>query len=56
MTLEEAIEHCKEVALQENNNACSLQHRQLLSWLIELKELRRKNCGHCPVKIKHSKL
>ena len=41
MTLDEAIEHCKEVA---NNvcGKCSEDHLQLASWLTELKELRKK--------------
>lgn len=39
MTLDEAIEHCKKVAKeQENcNNDCSLEHRQLAIWLSDLK-------------------
>jgi hypothetical protein len=37
MTLDEAIEHCKE---KINNTKCGLEHRQLMYWLIELKERR----------------
>ena len=39
MTLDEAIEHCKKVAKeQENCNVdCSLEHRQLAIWLSALK-------------------
>lgn len=41
MTLNEAIEHCKKVAKeQENcNNDCSLEHRQLAIWLSDLKAI-----------------
>lgn len=41
MTLNEAIEHCKKVAKeQENcNNGCSLEHRQLAIWLSDLKAI-----------------
>lgn len=41
MTLNEAIEHCKKVAKeQENcNEGCSLEHRQLAIWLSDLKAI-----------------
>lgn len=41
MTLNEAIEHCKKVAKeQENcNRECSLEHRQLAIWLSDLKAI-----------------
>ena len=41
MTLNEAIEHCKKVAKeQENcNKDCSLEHRQLAIWLSDLKAI-----------------
>ena len=41
MTLNEAIEHCKNVAKeQENcNKDCSLEHRQLAIWLSDLKAI-----------------
>nr|DAH70499.1 MAG TPA: hypothetical protein [Caudoviricetes sp.] len=41
MTLDEAIEHCKKVAKeQENcNEGCSLEHRQLAIWLSDLKAI-----------------
>lgn len=41
MTLNEAIEHCKKVAEeQENcNDGCSLEHRQLAIWLSDLKAI-----------------
>lgn len=41
MTLNEAIEHCKKVAEeQENcNDDCSLEHRQLAIWLSDLKAI-----------------
>lgn len=38
MSLDEAIEHCKERSC--GNNACSLEHKQLEKWLTELKELK----------------
>lgn len=40
MTLEEAIKHCEEVALQINDCECAADHRQLAEWLTELKELK----------------
>ena len=38
MSLDEAIEHCKEMSC--GNNACALEHKQLEKWLTELKELK----------------
>lgn len=38
MSLDEAIEHCKEKSC--GNSACALEHKQLAEWLKELKELR----------------
>ena len=35
MSLDEAIEHCKEKSC--SNNACALEHKQLAQWLKELK-------------------
>lgn len=45
MTLDEAIEHCKKVAKeQENCNVgCSLEHRQLAIWLSALKAIIENN-------------
>lgn len=43
MTLEEAIKHATEVAESCSNAECSLMHRQLAEWLIELKERREKD-------------
>ena len=45
MTLDEAIEHCKKVAKeQENYNVgCSLEHRQLAIWLSALKAITENN-------------
>lgn len=40
MTLDEAIQHCKEVA--ERNDCWGNEHWQLYLWLTELKELRSK--------------
>ena len=40
MTLDEAIEHCKEVSERCNNHLCAYDHLQLMNWLIELKQRR----------------
>lgn len=44
MTLEEAIEHCKQKAdeLSICNKDCSLEHKQLAIWLSELKAIKEK--------------
>lgn len=42
MDIEEAIRHCKDIADNCNNEECSLDHRQLMLWLIELKNYRKK--------------
>ena len=42
MTLDEAINHCTEVA-DLNCNECGLEHRQLAEWLKELKALRERS-------------
>ena len=39
MKLEEAINHCKEVA-KSKCDSCGAEHEQLAEWLIELKERR----------------
>lgn len=39
MKLEEAINHCKEVA-KSKCDSCGAEHEQLAEWLIELKEHR----------------
>lgn len=39
MKLEEAINHCKEVA-KSKCDSCGAEHKQLAEWLIELKERR----------------
>ena len=59
MTLDEAIEHCKEVAEEKENEGkllceskgasteclnCAKEHRQLAKWLEELKEKRNLIC------------
>lgn len=41
MSLDEAIEHCREKEIKENGN-CALEHKQLRIWLEELKELKSK--------------
>lgn len=48
MTLEEAIEHCKQKAdeLSICNKDCSLEHRQLAVWLSDLKALIENGYGH----------
>lgn len=38
MTLEEAIEHCREKSC--NNSECAAEHKQLAEWLTELKALK----------------
>ena len=44
MTLEEAIQHCKERAKEYKTDCpdCAEDHRQLAEWLTELKERREK--------------
>lgn len=42
MTLNEAIEHCKEIIKSNECEKCREQHKQLLEWLKELKRLRKK--------------
>lgn len=39
MTIDEAINHCKEVA-KSKCDSCGAEHEQLAEWLIELKERR----------------
>lgn len=48
MTLDEAIEHCKEKANEQysNNYNCALEHRQLAVWLSDLKALTKNGYGH----------
>lgn len=38
MTLDEAIEHCREKS--QGCSECAIEHYQLMKWLIELKERR----------------
>jgi hypothetical protein len=40
MTIDEAIEHCKEKANEHKCDACGEDHAQLASWLTELKRLK----------------
>lgn len=40
MTLDEAIQHCDEVAVTCENKECALDHLQLSNWLNELKDYR----------------
>lgn len=42
MTLEEAINHCNEVANSECSE-CAREHRQLGEWLVELRSYREFN-------------
>lgn len=44
MTLDEAIQHCKDKVVEQSscNKECALDHEQLLEWLQELKNLRNK--------------
>lgn len=41
MTLQEAIKHCEEVASECRNAECSLEHKQLANWLIELQAYQK---------------
>lgn len=43
MTIDEAINHATEISDTCNNKECSLDHKQLASWLTELKELREEH-------------
>lgn len=46
MTLEEAIQHCKEEEIEEckaGNTDCADEHRQLVEWLTELLNNRNGN-------------
>jgi len=46
MTLDEAIEHCKEQAFKQMESGCkgcADEHLQLAKWLEELKRLRKEN-------------
>lgn len=63
MTIDEAIKHCKEVAEKNENEAnfgfgnacidrsscleCAKEHRQLVTWLEELKILKEQTSGDC---------
>lgn len=42
MTLEEAIEHCIEIANKGHNCVCGEEHEQLAEWLRELQHLRER--------------
>lgn len=55
MTIDEAINHCKEVA-NSKCDSCGAEHQQLAEWLIELKKSRKAileicwenaNMSHC---------
>lgn len=39
MTLDEAIEHCKEVYQRCPNRGCAEDHKQLADWLKQLRRL-----------------
>lgn len=41
MTLDEAIEHCKQIADKESKCECAMEHRQLAQWLEQLKRQQR---------------
>ncbi len=41
MNLDEAIKHCRDIVESCDNQECSVEHYQLMHWLIELKEFRR---------------
>jgi hypothetical protein len=40
MDIDEAIQHCKEKAIENRCTQCGKDHEQLAKWLIELKEYR----------------
>lgn len=40
MDIDEAIQHCKEKAIENTCNQCGKDHEQLAKWLTELKEYR----------------
>ena len=42
ITLEEAIKHCKDIALSCTNKECALEHFQLLKWLQEYSNMLEK--------------
>ena len=46
MTLDEAIQHCKE---KSDCTECGAEHKQLAEWLRELKERRELSIGWIPV-------
>ena len=40
MTLDEALKHTKDKVKELGNCKCGEDHKQLMEWLIELKELK----------------
>lgn len=46
MSIDEAIQHCEEMALCTKNSECGEEHRQLEEWLRELKRLRAEPVRH----------
>ncbi len=40
MTLDEAIKHCEDVVKSNVCDECKNNHKQLKSWLVELKDLK----------------
>lgn len=46
MSIDEAIQHCEEMALCAKNGECGEEHRQLAEWLRELKRLRAEPVRH----------
>lgn len=49
MTLEEAIKHCKDVALSCTDKECALEHFQVLKWLQEYSNMLEKQCEQNPI-------
>ena len=47
MTLDEAIAHCKEKS--KGTCKCAKEHEQLLQWLIDYKELKKKETQKKPL-------
>ena len=52
MSIDEAISHCLERANQDCSK-CSMEHKQLAEWLIELKDRRASDNPDKPETIKH---
>ena len=54
MTLDEAIEHCKEKS--KGDCECAKEHEQLSQWLIDYKELKERDIPKKPIKNQMGKI